>query len=138
MPEPCIPTIDDCLGDPTLISCCSAVEAQRLRCILLARLKEVSCGCMSAPVKMGDVEYADPVDLMDALRRLIEMTYMVEMKSAELEGPVMISIYEDTCGSTPCPTRCFENTIDEENGKFHVHTEIDPLDERPGEGCSTP
>lgn len=134
MPEPCLPTVDACLEDPSLVACCSCEEAERLRCVLLARLKEISCGCMSSPVEMAGVRYASPVELMDAIRRLIELTYAVCRNSIELEGPVVETIWHDVCGSHkgPCDPCYYDETG---LRRFWYKDYGDAQTDTPGETC---
>lgn len=92
----------ECLIDEYALVCCSCEQAERLRCIALARLKELTCGCMSRPIQIGSGEgaarFPSPTEAIDALIRLINMTYMVCERSAEQEGPVMETIWQDGCG----------------------------------------
>jgi len=102
-------TLAECLQDPETLTCCSYEETSRLRCIILARLKELMCGCMSSPVRVDNVYYESAATAINALRQLLVVTYDVQERSAELEGPVMETIWQDGCGAPRCrPVKCGE------------------------------
>lgn len=119
MPE-CAPqsTLARCLEQDHEISCCSCEEAERLRCVALARLKELTCGCMSVPVSIDGVRFVSAVEAMDGLRRLIELTFKVCAQSAELEGPVMETIWQDPCTGRRQPVRYVDSC-----GTYHCADE---------------
>lgn len=125
-----------CLIDDYALACCSCAEAERLRCIALARLKELTCGCMSKPVTIGSGEgaarFVSPVEAMDALRRLIEMTYMVCERSAETDGPLLETIWEDRCGAVRWDCGCRDGRPWD---RFHRGTACEASSETPGNRC---
>lgn len=126
----------ECLVDEYALTCCSCEQAERLRCIALARLKELTCGCMTRPVQIGTgdgaAKFISPVEAMDALRRLIELTYVICQRSAEYEGPVMETIYEDRCSG-----RYYESCSSEPSSwRFHQGSSCIAGEESPSNKCS--
>ena len=127
----CNPQLAECLADWSTYSCCSCEEATKLRCLALAHLKELTCGCMSSPVSIGEVRYPSPVEAMDALRRLIQMTYEVCERSADLEGPVMETIWKDVCGGSAGCNPCDDGEL----GQFHRSCETYEGESSSGDSC---
>lgn len=104
----CSSFLSACLEDLTALEDASCTEATQLRYLAMAKLKELSCGCMSSPVEIEGTKFLNPVEAMDSLRRIVQFTYYVCEKSAEHEGPVMETIYQDRCGgvASPCRDAC--------------------------------
>jgi hypothetical protein len=126
----------ECLIDDYALTCCSCAEAERLRCIALARLKELTCGCMSRPVTIGSgdgaAKFVSPVEAMDALRKLIEMTYMVCERSAENDGPLLETIWQDRCGGASWVCGC---PSDRPWDRFHQGSTCDSDSQTPSNRC---
>lgn len=128
----------ECLIDPYALVCCSCEEAKRLRCIALARLRELSCSCMSSPIQIGSgeglVRYPSPVEAMDALRRMIEMTYTICEQAALEEGPVIATIWQDRCGrgKWSCSTTC---STDPYWYRYHLGESCEATEPDPDNNC---
>ena len=92
----------ECLLDPSVLALATCEHAQQLQTIALARIRELMCSCWTKPIAIGSgegrTEFPSPIEAIDALRRVVQLTMAICAQDAELEGPVIETIYQDRCG----------------------------------------
>lgn len=120
----CTSQLELCLADPATITCISCDEAKILRCIIMAKLREMVCECMSSPIRIGDVVFPSPVEAMRELRLLLQLTFVVCEQEAMEEGPVMETVWENRCNSSQCGTCCTDDYSSRQQ-RFHSYTGCD-------------